>query len=58
LLSLAAIAVSLVVRRDDLHADRPATYAFVVLIVVALLAYLVLALRCEKLMRDAARLAS
>lgn len=55
LVALAAIVLSLVVRREDLLWDRPSTWAFVALIAVAAGGYLVLSLRCEKLMRDAAR---
>lgn len=54
LLSLAAIAVSLIARRDDLLWDRPMTPVFVVLVAGALLLYAVFTLRCEALARRVA----
>ncbi|QIG38528.1 hypothetical protein G5T42_02740 [Microbacterium sp. 4R-513] len=54
LLSLVAIAVSLVARRDDLLWDRPMTLGFVVLVAGALLVYAVFTLRSEALARRAA----
>jgi len=47
LVSLVAIALSLVARREDLLADRPAAPLFVAMIVCALLAYGGLTLWCE-----------
>ncbi|MEU1972078.1 hypothetical protein ABZ477_10505 [Microbacterium sp. NPDC019599] len=54
LLSLLAIAVSLVGGRDALLWDRPMTPVFVVLIAGALVLYAVFTLRCEALTRRAA----
>ena len=54
LLSLAAIAVSLIARRDDLLWDRPMTPVFLVLVAGALILYAVFTLRCEALARRAA----
>ena len=54
LLSLAAIAVSLIARREDLLWDRPATPAFVTLVAVAVLVYAGFTLWCESRMRRAA----
>lgn len=54
LLSLVAIAVSLVARRDDLLWERPMTLGFVLLVVAALVLYAVFTLRCEALARRAA----
>lgn len=54
LLSLVAIAVSLVARRDDLLWDRPLTPGLIVLVVGALGLYAVFTLRCEALTRRAA----
>ena len=53
LLSLLAIAVSLIARREDLLWDRPATPAFLVLVGGALVLYTVFTLRCEALARRA-----
>ncbi len=47
LLSLAAIAISLLARRDDLLWERPMTAMFVALIVVALVVYGAFTLWCE-----------
>jgi hypothetical protein len=54
LLSLCAIALSLIVRRDDLLWERPLTLAFLVLVGGALVLYTIFTLRCEALMRRAA----
>lgn len=54
LVSLVAIAVSLVARREDLLWDRPMTPAFLVLVAGALGLYAVFTLRCEALARRAA----
>lgn len=54
LLSLLAIAVSLVARRDDLLWDRPMTPAFLALVAGALVVYAVFTLRCEALARRVA----
>lgn len=54
LLSLAAIGVSLVVRRDDLLWDRPLTVPFLALVVVAALAYGAVAAWGEVRLRRAA----
>jgi hypothetical protein len=54
LLSLAAIAISLIARREDLLWDRPMTPAFLALIVAALLLYAVFTLRFEALLRRVA----
>jgi hypothetical protein len=54
LLSLVAIAVSLVAGRDALLWERPMTPAFLALVVAALLVYAVFTLRCEALARRAA----
>ncbi|MFE7843906.1 hypothetical protein ACFUTX_01775 [Microbacterium sp. NPDC057407] len=56
LLSLVAIAVSLIAGRDALLWDGPATPAFVGLVAVALLGYGAFALWCESRMRRAAPL--
>lgn len=54
LLSLAAIAVSLVAGRGDLLWDRPMTPIFIVLVVTAIVAYLAFTLWCEAQLRRAA----
>ncbi|WP_345801576.1 hypothetical protein AAIB33_00300 [Microbacterium sp. AZCO] len=54
LLSLVAIAVSVIARRDDLLWDRPMTVAFLVLVAGALVVYAVFTLRCEAIARRAA----
>lgn len=53
LLSLAAIVVSLLVRRDDLLWDRPLTVPFLCLVAVAALAYGGVAAWCERRLRAA-----
>lgn len=55
LLSLAAIAVSLVTWRDDLRWERPMTTGFVVLVGGAILSYAVFAVWCELRVRGALR---
>ncbi|WP_257494839.1 hypothetical protein [Microbacterium jiangjiandongii] len=54
LLSLVAIALSLIARREDLLTDRPAAPLFVAMIVAALLAYGGLSVWCEARMQRAA----
>ncbi|TDN90532.1 hypothetical protein [Microbacterium sp. BK668] len=53
LLSLVAISVSLVARRDDLLWERPMTFGLLVLVGGALVLYAVFTLRCEALSRRA-----
>ena len=54
LLSLAAIAVSLIARREDLLWDRPMTPVFIALIAIAVITYGGFTLWCEQRMRRAA----
>jgi uncharacterized integral membrane protein len=53
LLSLAAIAVSLIARRDDLLWDRPMTPMFIALVVIAIITYAGFTLWCERQLRRA-----
>ena len=53
LLSLAAIVVSLIVRRDDLLWDRPLTVPFLALVAAAALAYSAVTAWCELRLRRA-----
>ncbi|MET0734969.1 MAG: hypothetical protein ABWY55_04905 [Microbacterium sp.] len=58
LISLATIAVSLAVRHDDLIWDRPVTYAFLVLIGLALAGYASFTVWCELRLRAAVKVAA
>lgn len=55
LLSLAAIAVSLIVRRDDLLWDRPLTPAFLALVAAAIVVYGAFTVWCEVRLRRGIR---